>query len=182
MHAFDPNNVQAGGDGSIEDLFSASEDENDPAGNLDEEEMEIYERHKNCLIRQYSSVCYENLRRCQVATKAMGDNVADIGGLKVAFAAYQFAKSMLGEEPPLPNLSQYSGDQLFYMAFRRFYCFRNAPFEFWVTADHSPSSARAGVALKNNPHFAESFNCELGSNEAPVNPCKMWGDILAPEE
>lgn len=164
MHAFDPSNV----------MLNAAQE----ATNLQQDEFEIYERHKQCLVQQYSSTCYKKLRGCIVGAKAIHDNVADVGGLKAAYAAYQFTKALTGEEKPIPGLTEYTSDQLFFISFQRYFCTRNDP-KGLLTSDHTANSARGIVALRNNPHFAEAFKCEVGSDAAPVKSCQLWGDVLS---
>lgn len=164
MHAFDSDGIRSGV--SFDDQL------------LTDDELQIYRRQQQCLIQQYSQYCYQKLGLCLSGSAASGDNIADIGGLKAAYAAYQFAKEVLGDEPPVPGLTDYSNDQIFFMMYQRWFCSRNTPPLDFVTGDHTPDDTRGPIALRNNPHFAAAFNCPLGSASAPIRPCEMWGDIF----
>lgn len=161
------------------DSMGIREEQPIPVKLLADNEFQIYDRHARCLNEQYSQYCFHKLGQCLVAENAIRDNIADISGLKVAYAAYQMAKEVLGEEPPLPGLEKFSSDQIFFMTYERGFCTRNSPDAFWITADHTPDKVRGPVALRNNPHFAVAFNCSTGSPAAPVKPCELWGDILS---
>lgn len=47
----------------------------------------------------------------------LGENIADNGGLREAFVAYQIYKEMFGQEKNLPGFENYTSDQLFFMSF-----------------------------------------------------------------
>jgi len=47
----------------------------------------------------------------------LGENLADNGGLNQAFSAYQRYKRRYGEEPKLPGFEDYTGDQMFFIAY-----------------------------------------------------------------
>lgn len=50
-----------------------------------------------------------------VATQ--GENIADNGGLHESFRAYQNSVAALGPEGPLPGMSQFSSEQMFFIAY-----------------------------------------------------------------
>jgi predicted metalloendopeptidase len=162
MHGFDPVIIDIAGPDD-EELLTKSE-------------RIVYNRHVECLSQQYNQYCYKHLGSCLVSSHAIQDNFADVGGLKVAYAAYQMAKDMLGDEPPVPGLTQFTNDQLFFITFQRSLCTRNIPSEEELIEEHTTDEARAIMTLRNNPHFAAAFACPVGSPAAPMKSCDVWGD------
>lgn len=47
----------------------------------------------------------------------MGENIADNGGLREAFHAYQLYKDSFGSEPKLPGFEDYTHEQLLFISF-----------------------------------------------------------------
>lgn len=47
----------------------------------------------------------------------MGENIADNGGLREAFHAYQLYKDSFGKEPKLPGFEEYTHEQLLFISF-----------------------------------------------------------------
>ncbi len=47
----------------------------------------------------------------------MGENIADNGGMREAFHAYQLYKDEFGAEPKLPGFEEYTHDQLLFISF-----------------------------------------------------------------
>ncbi|GMT35517.1 hypothetical protein PFISCL1PPCAC_26814, partial [Pristionchus fissidentatus] len=47
----------------------------------------------------------------------VGENVADLGGLKAAYQAYQMYLQQNGPERPLPNFPEITNDQLFFLGY-----------------------------------------------------------------
>ncbi|KAG8241899.1 NEDD8 protease nep2 [Homalodisca vitripennis] len=107
-----------------------------------------------------------------------GENIADNGGFKLAYLAYHWMADQLMEpEPGLPNLEQYSNDQLFMISLANIWCTRNRPEslrERIHTDPHSPAEFRINGVLKNFPEFSKVFQC--GSEDAmnPENKCVVW--------
>ena len=47
--------------------------------------------------------------------QTLGENIADNGGVREAFQAYQLYVQTYGEEPKLPGLDEFTPEQLFYL-------------------------------------------------------------------
>uniref|UniRef100_A0A915I386 Peptidase M13 C-terminal domain-containing protein n=1 Tax=Romanomermis culicivorax TaxID=13658 RepID=A0A915I386_ROMCU len=44
--------------------------------------LKVFERRKQCLIRQYSKYCYEEHNACISGKRTINDNIADVEGIK----------------------------------------------------------------------------------------------------
>ncbi len=104
-----------------------------------------------------------------------GENIADIGGLKQAYAAYKTWEKRHGVPPsPAPGLTD---DQLFFISFAQVWCSQASPeyLRLQVTANpHSPSRFRVIGPVSSNPAFAAAFSCKPGDPMAPKQRCEVW--------
>ncbi|KAG8296924.1 NEDD8 protease nep2 [Homalodisca vitripennis] len=98
--------------------------------------------------------------------------------MKLAYLAYhRMADQLMEPEPGLPNLEQYSNDQLFMISLANIGCTRNRPEslrERIHTDTHSPAEFRVNGVLKNFPEFSKVFQCGSGDAMNPENKCVVW--------
>ena len=90
-----------------------------------------------------------------------GENIADLGGLAVAYRAYQ--KSLGGK--PGPVIGGYTADQRFFLGFAQVWreLVRPEQARLWAATDpHSPGRWRVNGPLSNLPEFAKAFGCQSG--------------------
>ncbi|XP_046849967.1 neprilysin-3-like isoform X2 [Xenia sp. Carnegie-2017] len=129
-------------------------------------------KHKTeCLVKQYSKYKFfgENIKGKQT----LGENIADNGGLKQAFQAYQLHKNKL---PVLPGINV-TNDQLFFIGYGQVWCgkFRRQTAILQVeNGVHTPGKYRVIGTLSNSHYFAKAFNCPEGSKMNPKNKCAVW--------
>ena len=150
----------------------------DPSGQLREwwepEVAARFEERAQCVRDRYSAYEVEPGVHVQGDLTA-GENIADIGGVKQAYAAYQAWKARHGK--PQAAVAGLTDDQLFFVSFAQVWCTEAAP-EFvrmQVTTDpHSPARFRVMGPLTQNPVFAEAFQCPAGAPMAPVERCEVW--------
>lgn len=105
-----------------------------------------------------------------------GENIADNGGVKEAYRAYQNFVKRNGPERLLPGLN-YTQEQLFWVSSAQTWCAVTRP-EFdkmLITTDvHSPNEFRVIGTISNMQDFAHDFKCSAGSKMNPVNKCEVW--------
>ncbi|GMT35500.1 hypothetical protein PFISCL1PPCAC_26797, partial [Pristionchus fissidentatus] len=105
------------------------------------------------------------------------ENVADLGGLKAAFRAYQSFLAVNGPEPRLPNFPEITNNQLFFIGFAQSWC-TNANKQLRVRLvlndNHAPNDARVQLSTRNLPEFAKAFNCPHNSKTNPASRCEVW--------
>ena len=97
-----------------------------------------------------------------------GENIADLGGLAVAYAAYHHS---LAGKPQPPRVGGYSGDQRFFLSYAQFWRELVRPEQarsYAATDPHSPGRWRVNGPLSNLPEFAKAFGCRAG--DAMVRP------------
>jgi putative endopeptidase len=102
-----------------------------------------------------------------------GENIADLGGVKLAFAAYRGLRA--GEEPIVAE--GHSEDQLFFLASGQVWCskLRDEYLRLMVQTDpHSPPQYRVNGPLSQLPEFAEAFECSEGTPMHPKEVCSVW--------
>ena len=92
----------------------------------------------------------------------LGENIADLGGLKIAYAAFE--RSLAGKPLP-PKIDGFTPEQRFFLAWAQIWrakatdqYLRNQV----VVDPHAPAQWRGMAALSNLKEFAEAFECKPG--------------------
>jgi predicted metalloendopeptidase len=111
------------------------------------------------LVKQASAyVVVDSLRMNGKLT--LGENIADLGGVLIAYGAYRRSLAGKPEPPPIDGLT---GDQRFFLGWAQIWRSKDRP-EFsrlLVTVDpHGPSAFRVNGPLSNIPAFARAFGCQ----------------------
>ncbi len=106
----------------------------------------------------------------------LGENIADIGGLKIAYAA--FRKSLEGKPEPAP-IDGFTADQRFFIAYTEAWRTKTRPEEQRtraITDPHSPAKWRVNGVLAHIPAFAQAFGCKSGDPMVlpPDKQMKIW--------
>ncbi len=105
----------------------------------------------------------------------LGENIADFGGLTVAYYAYQ--KSLEGKTKD--KINGYTPEQRFFISFAQIWK-NNATDEYLrsqVTTDpHSPAKFRVNGTLSNMPEFFTAFNIPEGAKmrQSPDKIATIW--------
>ncbi|CAN0039237.1 unnamed protein product [Lampetra planeri] len=160
-HAFDDQGREYDKDGNLRPWWKNSS-------------VEAFKRQTACMREQYAAYALsgEHLNGKQT----LGENIADNGGLKAAYNAYEAWVSHAGEEPPLPALDL-SSRQLFFVGFAQVWCSVRtveSTHEGLVTDPHSPAQYRVIGTVANSPEFAQHFNCPPDTPMNPAKKCEVW--------
>lgn len=159
-HGFDDQGRKFAPDGELREWW-------EPAAS------ERYEEQAQCVSDLYSG--YEVAEGVPVNGQlTLGENIADLGGLKQAHAAYMAWEEQHGAEPAVEGLTN---EQLLFVAFGQVWCGLASPEaeRMLVTTDsHSPPQFRVTGPVSNNPAFAAAFQCEVGTPMNPENQCEVW--------
>jgi predicted metalloendopeptidase len=150
----------------------------DPKGRMQEwwepEVSEKFEKQAECVDQYYSA--YEIEPGVAVNGKlTLGENIADIGGLKQGYAAYKLWEGRHGA--PEPAVEGLTNEQLLFVSWAQVWCTVMSPeaARLQVTTDpHSPAQFRASGPVSHIPAFAEAFECEAGTPMNPKEQCTVW--------
>ncbi|XP_076306637.1 M13 family metallopeptidase neprilysin 3 isoform X2 [Tachypleus tridentatus] len=152
--------------------------EYDKNGNLKQwwknKTIEEFKARTQCFVDQYSSyvINEEHLNGKQT----LGENIADNGGLKAAFNAYEEWSRFHEMEPPLPGVNL-THRQLFFLGFSQVWCSASTPeaLHLQILDDsHSPARYRVIGTLSNSYEFAREYQCPIGSSMNPRKKCEVW--------
>lgn len=70
-----------------------------------------------CFVEQYSSIVEPISGMHLNGRNGLGENIADNGGLREAFHAFQSRQTKSGRSPTLAALPQFTSEQLFFLSF-----------------------------------------------------------------
>lgn len=134
------------------------------------------------MVRLYDSFTLDSGTHVRGAL-TLGENLADLGGVRMALRAYHRERGECGD-PHLERelVRKYFGDevtpdQLFYVAYAQSWCAVQRPeyLEYLVrTNPHSPARFRVNGPLSQMPEFGEAFQCARGAAMQPPQMCEVW--------
>ena len=170
---FDPNAddaVNYGGMGAVigHEMTHGFDDQGaqfDPQGNLrnwwSSSDLAKFKTGTGLVASQFDS--YTVLDSLHVNGKlTLGENLADLGGLSIAYAALEKA---LAEKGRPPDIDGFTPEQRFFLAWAQIWRQNITPEAQRVrinTDPHSPGQWRANGPLSNMPQFAAAFGCKSG--------------------
>ncbi|KAH8293451.1 hypothetical protein KR054_000619, partial [Drosophila jambulina] len=147
----------------------------DGAGNLapwwDHKSSYEFEERRKCFQAQYHEYKYDGSKLTE--SKDQSENIADNGGIKLAYKAYQrwlaSQTEQVRQRETLEGLS-FNGEQLFFVGFAQLWC--DDILFFLKTSlarsdSHAPAMYRVIGSLSNFQEFSWVFNC---SQTAPMDP------------
>jgi putative endopeptidase len=150
----------------------------DAKGNLKnwwtKEDRQKFEARTQCVQDQYAKyIVVDDIHINSRLT--LGEDVADLGGEILAYAAWQDAEKDVALHP----IDGFTPDQRFFIGFAQWACTNERPEDLRVRAvtdSHSPAKYRVNGVILNMPEFAKAFSCERG--QPMVKPadqvCKVW--------
>lgn len=158
-HGFDDEGRQFDADGNLRDWWSQTVNTE-------------FNRRAQCVVEQYSG--YKPLPDANIDGKlTLGENIADLGGLKLALLAYRASQK---DQPPAAK-STYSDEQLFFLGMAQAWCERRRPeySRLLINVDpHSPAEFRVNGPLSNMPEFFSAWKCAPTAKMIRKNQCQVW--------
>jgi putative endopeptidase len=158
-HGFDDQGAQFDADGNLKNWWQP-------------DDKTKFDAKGQCVAEQYST--FEAAPKAFVNGKlTLGEDIADLGGVKMAFYAYRTLRA--GQPPVVAD--GFSEDQQFFIAVAQAWCSKDRPAETQrrLTVDpHAPPKFRVYGALRNLPEFAQAFSCAPGTPMNPAKRCTVW--------
>jgi putative endopeptidase len=139
-----------------------------PTGNFEQwwtpEDAKSFKALTGALVAQYNGYAVPEGKVNGNLT--LGENIADLGGLNIAYDALQRASKDVAD----PKLDGFTRDQRFFLGFASIWRDQMRPemMKVRLASDpHSPGRVRATGTPRNVPAFAAAFGCKAG--DAMVN-------------
>ncbi len=147
-HGFDDSGSQYDADGNLKNWWTA-------------EDRKAYDSRTALVVKQFDG--YKPLADQAINGKlTLGENIGDLGGIKIAYAALQ--KALEGK--PRTAIDGFTPEQRFFLSFATIW--RNQSREEALrvqlnTNPHSPGKWRAIGPTSNLPEFYDAFGCAEGT-------------------
>jgi putative endopeptidase len=158
-HGFDDEGRQFDAQGNLRDWWTLADGRE-------------FEKRASCISDQYSQ--YVVIDDIKINGKlTLGEDVADLGGLLLAYKAWK--ENTQGKKlEPIDGLTP---EQRFFVGYGQSWCAstRDEAKRMRATVDpHSPDKYRANGVVKNMMEFQEAFHCKTGVPLAPEKRCRVW--------
>ena len=162
-HGFDDQGSKYDGDGNLNDWWTQAD-------------RDEFEERARVLIEQYNALAPEEAPDITVnGALTVGENIGDLGGLTIAYKAYQLALN----GTPAPIIDSLSGDQRFFYAWAQAWQGKTRPeaLRREIASDpHSPNEFRTNQVVRNMRAFSDAFNVAKGDKLYldPKNQVTIW--------
>jgi len=158
-HGFDDHGRQFDAHGNLKDWWTP-------------EDAKEFEKRAACIVEQYGG--YAAVGDLKLNGKlTLGENVADNGGMRIAYRALM---DMLGDGKAEP-IGGFTPAQRFFLGHAQVWCANISEEEARLRAQtdtHSLARYRVNGVVANMPEFAEAFSCKEGSPMVRANACRVW--------
>ena len=151
----------------------------DAAGNFSEWWTPVDEKkfkaRADCVVNEYNGfTAVDDLHVNGRLT--LGENIADIGGVRLGYLAWQHRLHQAGVQPEA-DLSGLTPAKQFFTAYAQSWCSATRPEEMRVrveTDPHAPEEYRVNGVVQNMPEFQQAFACKAGQPMVSSNRCSIW--------
>jgi putative endopeptidase len=158
-HGFDDEGRQFDAHGNLRDWWTP-------------EDAKEFEKRASCISDQYSK--YTIIDDIKINGKlTLGEDVADLGGLILAYMAWETDTKGQSLQP----IEGLTPEQRFFVGYGQSWCgqSRDETKRLRATIDpHSPEKYRTNGVVSNMPEFQEAFHCRAGSPMVNENRCRVW--------
>ena len=169
-HGFDDQGSKSDGDGRLRNWWT-------------DEDRAAFEARTNALVEQYNAFCpLEDA--CVNGRLSLGENIGDLGGLALAYRAYQMSldtngDGVVSEDEQAPVIDGLTGDQRFFLAWAQVWKgkFREDALRARLNrGPHSPNEFRVNGIVRNMDAWYEAFGVEEGDALylPPEERIKIW--------
>ena len=159
-HGFDDRGSQFDGQGNLSNWWSAEDRKN-------------FDERASCVEKQFDGYEVEPGLH-QNGKLVLGESIADLGGLAIAYAAYQ--KSLEGKPRP-KEIDGFTAEQRFFLGWAQVWGANQRPEAARLqtkTNPHPLARFRGNGPLSNLAIFAQAFGCKKGDAMVREQACKIW--------
>jgi endothelin-converting enzyme/putative endopeptidase len=159
VHGFDDEGRQFDAKGNLKDWWTSAD-------------AKEFEKRASCIADQYAQyVIVDDIKINSRLT--LGEDVADLGGLILAWIAWKDATAGQKLEPR----DGLTPEQRFFVGFAQWDCENQRDEDKRVSAltnPHSPGVYRINGVVANMPEFARAFSCKPSAPLVRKQICKVW--------
>ena len=159
-HGFDDHGSKFDGKGNLEDWWTP-------------EDLKNFQSRAKCVSDQFDGYVVDGDLH-ENGKLVLGESIADLGGLAIAYAAYE--KSLAGKPRP-PDRDGFTSEQRFFLGWAQVWG-ANERLEYARlmanTNPHPLGRFRANGPLSNMAEFAKAFGCKHGEAMVREQACKIW--------
>jgi endothelin-converting enzyme/putative endopeptidase len=131
-----------------------------------------FEERAKCFVDEYSQIVVVDDKTLN-GRLTLGENLADNGGLRLAYAALQNDLAVKAR----PMIDGLTPEQRLFLAFAETQCgnitdetARNR----LLTDPHAPGRWRVNGTVRNMPEFQKAFACKATDPMVSPHPCRLW--------
>jgi len=158
-HGFDDQGRKYDGEGNLRDWWTP-------------EDAKAFEKRADCIVGEYGN--FSPVPEVKLNGKlTLGENAADNGGLRLAYAALM--DKLAGNV--LEKKDGFTPQQQFFLGYAQIWCQNTTEQQSRVLAatdPHSPGEFRVNGVLQDIPQFGEAFACKPGEPMVAEQPCRVW--------
>ena len=161
-HGFDDQGRQFDAVGNLRDWWTA-------------DDAERFKERAGRVVRQFDAYTVVDSATHVNGRLTLGEDIADLGGLRIAYAAFQRSLAGLARPPDIDGLTP---EQRFFLAWAQIWRAKatDQSLRNQVTVDpHAPARWRVMGPLSNLPEFARAFHCQAG--DPMVRPDSLRAQI-----
>jgi putative endopeptidase len=159
-HGFDDHGSKFDSNGNLKDWWSA-------------EDLKNFKARAACVSDQFDAYVVDGDLH-ENGKLVLGESIADLGGLTIAYAAYE--KSLAGKPRP-PEKDGFTPEQRFFLGWAQVWG-ANERIEYARlmanTNPHPLPRFRGNGPLSNMADFAKAFSCKKGESMVREQTCKIW--------
>ena len=157
-HGFDDQGRQFDAKGNLKDWWT-------------EADGKAFEQRAQCFVNEYGSFKVGDLNLN--GTLTLGENVADNGGLRIAYMALM--EKLAGNSGQ--KIDGFTPQQRFFLGFGQIWCENARPEQERLQATTDPHSLpqyRVNGTISNMPEFSSAFSCKEGQGMVREKSCRVW--------
>jgi putative endopeptidase len=158
-HGFDDEGSQFDAQGNLRDWWT-------------EQDKKEFEKRTQCVADEYSGFTVVGDVKLN-GRLSLGENVADNGGMRVAYMAW--LSTLAGKQPaPVEGLT---AQQRFFLGWANVWCENDTDESLRAGAQtdpHSTAQARINGVMVNMPEFREAYHCRADAPMVSKNACGVW--------